>query len=197
MSPALTGRIFTASATWEPFLWLVIGVPYICLMLFLCQSSVLQKSSPCLQFVSLLSSKDLWLTKSLNIYKLINILLYRIQRLGLPWWLRWQRFCLQCRRPGFDPWKREWQPTPVFLPGKSHGQRSLMGYSPWGRKRLGNSWVTNIHIDCLGALYGEIFLYWSSPIFPTKTFKLYSSSFFPYFPFTHMKLSFVWCKDPT
>ena len=31
-------------------------------------------------------------------------------------------------------WKREWQPTPVFLPGKSHGKRSLVGYSPWGCK---------------------------------------------------------------
>ena len=31
---------------------------------------------------------------------------------------------------------RRWQPTPVFLPGKSHGQRSLMGYSPWGHKEL-------------------------------------------------------------
>ena len=48
--------------------------------------------------------------------------------------------CLQLGRPGFDPWvrkipwRRKWQPTPVFLPGKSHGQRSLVGYSPWGRK---------------------------------------------------------------
>ena len=31
-------------------------------------------------------------------------------------------------------WRRKWQPTPVFLPGESHGQRSLGGYSPWGRK---------------------------------------------------------------
>ena len=30
--------------------------------------------------------------------------------------------------------RRKWQPTPVFLPGKSHGQRSLAGYSPWGHK---------------------------------------------------------------
>ena len=30
------------------------------------------------------------------------------------------------------PWRREWQPTPVFLPRKSHGHRSLVGYSPWG-----------------------------------------------------------------
>ena len=33
---------------------------------------------------------------------------------------------------GEDPWKRAWQPTPVFLPGESHGQRSLVGYSPQG-----------------------------------------------------------------
>ena len=33
-----------------------------------------------------------------------------------------------------DPWRRTWQPTPVFLPGESHGQRILVGYSPWGRK---------------------------------------------------------------
>ena len=44
------------------------------------------------------------------------------------------------RRPGFNPWVRnipsirEWQPTSVFLPGESHGQRNLAGYSPWGRK---------------------------------------------------------------
>ena len=34
------------------------------------------------------------------------------------------------------PWRRTWQPTPVFLPGESHGQRSLVGYSPWGHKEL-------------------------------------------------------------
>ena len=33
-----------------------------------------------------------------------------------------------------DPWRREWQPTTVFLPGEFHEQRSLEGYSPWGRK---------------------------------------------------------------
>ena len=35
---------------------------------------------------------------------------------------------------GRFPWRREWQPTPVFLPGESRGQRSLAGYSPWGHK---------------------------------------------------------------
>ena len=34
---------------------------------------------------------------------------------------------------GKIPWRREWQPTPVFLPGESHGERSLAGHSPWGR----------------------------------------------------------------
>ena len=47
---------------------------------------------------------------------------------------------LQCRKPWFDSWvqrifwKKKWQPTPVFLPGKWHGQRSLAGYSPWSCK---------------------------------------------------------------
>ena len=47
-------------------------------------------------------------------------------------------FCLQCGRPGFDPWigkipwGRKWQPCPVFSPGESHGQRNMAGYSPWG-----------------------------------------------------------------
>ena len=36
--------------------------------------------------------------------------------------------------PGQIPWSRKWQPTPAFLPGESHGKRSLAGYSPWGRK---------------------------------------------------------------
>ena len=35
---------------------------------------------------------------------------------------------------GKIPWRRKWQPTPVFLPGKFHGQRSLAAYSPWGHK---------------------------------------------------------------
>ena len=60
----------------------------------------------------------------------------------IPWWLRRSRLCLQCRRPQFDPWvgkiswKRKWQHTPVFLPGKSHGERNLVSYSSWGHKEL-------------------------------------------------------------
>ena len=35
-----------------------------------------------------------------------------------------------------DPWRRKWQPTPLFLKGKPYGERRLGGYSPWGRKEL-------------------------------------------------------------
>ena len=41
-----------------------------------------------------------------------------------------------------DPWRRKGQPTPVSLPGEFHGQRSLAGYSPWGRKELDTTEVT-------------------------------------------------------
>ena len=54
-------------------------------------------------------------------------------------------FCLQCRRPRFDPWvwkvrgrRRAWQPTPVFLAGESHGQRSLAGLQSTGSQRVGH-----------------------------------------------------------
>ena len=43
---------------------------------------------------------------------------------------------------GKFPWRRKWQPTPVFLPGKSDEQRSLEAYSPWGHKRTGHDLVT-------------------------------------------------------
>ena len=62
---------------------------------------------------------------------------------GLPRWHSAKESACQrrrCKRGGFDPWvgkipwRRARQPTSVFLPGKSHGQRSLGGYSPWGHK---------------------------------------------------------------
>ena len=58
-----------------------------------------------------------------------------INGLRLPQWLGIKEFTCQCRRPGINPWvgripwRRKWQPIPVFLPGKSLGQRSLAGYS--------------------------------------------------------------------
>ena len=61
---------------------------------------------------------------------------------GLPWWLSGNKYTYQWRRPELDPWvrktpwRRAWQPTPVFLPGESDGQRSLADYSPWNKKRV-------------------------------------------------------------
>ena len=55
------------------------------------------------------------------------------------------------RRPEFDPWfgsipwRRKWQFTPVFFPGESHGQRSLVGYCPWGREELDMTEYIYIH----------------------------------------------------
>ena len=43
------------------------------------------------------------------------------------------------------PWSRKWQPSPVFLSGKFHGQRSLVGYSPWGHKELGTTDPLSLH----------------------------------------------------
>ena len=66
--------------------------------------------------------------------------------MGLSLRLRQQRICLKSRRPRFDPWvgkipwRREWLPTPVFLPWKFHGQRSLVGCSPQGHKESDTHW---------------------------------------------------------
>ena len=60
---------------------------------------------------------------------------------GLPWWLVGKN-PPAVQELGFDPWIRKipwggaWQPTPVFLPGEALGQKSLVGYSPWGCKEL-------------------------------------------------------------
>ena len=83
--------------------------------------------------------------------------------MGLPRGLSGSRVHLQCRRDrrcGFDPWvgkipwRRAWQPTPVFLSGESHGQRSLVGYSPWSHKpdttkamEHTHTWAWNTSLD--------------------------------------------------
>ena len=66
--------------------------------------------------------------------------------------------CRRSRRHGFDPWvskihwRRKWQPTPVLLPGKSHGWRNLVGCSPWGHKESDNTEQLHFHfsLSCIG-----------------------------------------------
>ena len=61
-------------------------------------------------------------------------------KLGFPGGASGKEPACQCRRSRSDPWvgkipwRRAWQPCPVFLPRESHGQRSPVGYGPWGRK---------------------------------------------------------------
>ena len=57
----------------------------------------------------------------------------------------------ETQKYGFDPWvrknpwSRKWQPTPVFLPGKLHGQRRVAGHSPWGGKESDTTEHTHPH----------------------------------------------------
>ena len=71
--------------------------------------------------------------------------------------------CRRHRRCGFVhwvkdiPWRRKWQPTPVFLPEKSHGQRTLVSYRPWGCKASGAAEHTHLcHITFDICIYCEI-----------------------------------------
>ena len=85
------------------------------------------------------------------IYNVIPVLI----RKGLPRWLSDIEFACQCRRYRRHefapwtrqiPWRRKWQLAPVFLPGKSHGQRILAGYSPWDHKRVGLCIFTCVYL---------------------------------------------------
>ena len=73
-------------------------------------------------------------------WKFVSQTASKVIMLSLPQWLSGKESACQWRRCGFGSWvgkillRRKWQPTPVFLPGESHGQRSLVGYSPWGCK---------------------------------------------------------------
>ena len=81
--------------------------------------------------------------------------IYWVRDFGYKYWFRWaprwpsgKEPACHCRRRGFRPWvrkipwRRKWQTTPVFLAVKSHGQRGLVGYSPWGKKRARYDLVT-------------------------------------------------------
>ena len=81
------------------------------------------------------------------------------------------------RDSGFDPWvrkipwRRKWQPTPVFLPGKSHRQRSLAGYSPWGPKESDMSeadLACGTHVGTIGLVENTLFKVDKNDLFLSK-----------------------------
>ena len=70
-------------------------------------------------------------------------MLHSVHLCYLSFWMAQQlKYACQFRRLGFNPWvrkipwRKKWQWTPVFSPGESHGQRTLVGYSPWDRKSV-------------------------------------------------------------
>ena len=77
---------------------------------------------------------------------------------------QWRR----CRTHGFGPWvrkiswRRKWQPTPVFLLGKSHGEGNLAGYNPWGSKRVRHDLATKqqqysiVYMYCIFSTYASV-----------------------------------------
>ena len=92
--------------------------------------------------------------------------------LGLPWWLSSKQSANQCRRCRFNPWVRKtpwrmaWQHTPIFLPGKSFEQRSLVGYTS---NKESNSTEHSIGL-------------------PWRCWKATCSFFFPIFSFPFLKI---------
>ena len=88
-------------------------------------------------------------------YKYTVIFTYACSNwIGIPRWLSGKESTCQCHRRGLNPWvrkipwRRKWKPTPVVLPGKSDSQRSLTGYSPWGRKEL-LRWLSDFYFHQL------------------------------------------------
>ena len=77
-------------------------------------------------------------------------------------WLHAKESACQCRRCRLDPWvgkipwRRKWLPTPVFLPGESHGQRGLEGYSPWGHKRVKHNLMTTTTTLYISIVFNHI-----------------------------------------
>ena len=72
---------------------------------------------------------------------------------------------------GRFPWRREWKSTPVFLPGKSHGQRSLVGYSLWGHKESDTTERLHFHFQEHSSLLAPVEQDCPSPIHCSKSHK--------------------------
>ena len=87
---------------------------------------------------------------------------------------------------GKIPWRREWLPTPVFLPGKFHGQRSLASYSPWESRRVGHNWVTFITLLHL-PVYIDTNIKWTFTICK----EMYKNGAYPQRVYNVLKVKYV------
>ena len=87
----------------------------------------------------------------LRVIGAISFNVYMYLTVGFPGGSDGRESACNAGTPRFDPWlgkiawRRAWQPMPVFLPTESHGQRSLVGYHPWGHKRVRHDGPSNTH----------------------------------------------------
>ena len=118
-------------------------------------------------------SKSCRFSASLSAFGIVNLFSFTgsSEGMGLPRWHNGKEPACQSRRHkrcGFHPWLRKipwsgkWQLTPKFLPGKSHGQRSLAGCNPWGRKELDTTEQGLFFAAVLGLLIIGLLLLWST-----------------------------------
>ena len=75
---------------------------------------------------------------------------------------KWGKLYAEFRGHCDGLWRRQWHPTPVLLPGRSHGRRSLVGCSPWGHEELDTYWVTSLSLFT--------FMHWRRKWQPTPVF---------------------------
>ena len=89
-----------------------------------------------------------------------------------------------------DPWRRKWQPTPVFSPGESHGQRSWVSYSPWGGKKSDTR-----HNWACTCLHTHIHTHTHSRINDASLKQETLHSFLTEIHFSQQKYHAHWCKE--
>ena len=127
-----------------------------------------QKMGPGRHIFPLVEGRKPWRTESASkecmwwwiLLMALNIFIIPCAVFGLPRWRSGKDSACQCRRRkrlGFNlwvrkiPWRRKWQPTPVSLPGKFHGQRSLAGYTVHGSVAKSPTQLSDFTFSCCGA----------------------------------------------
>ena len=119
-----------------------------------------------LQFPSFLSFDSIYLFVCLFIQPVLRTCYVLGTGYRLPKWLSGKESTYQYRRHRFNSWvrkihwRRKWQPTPVLLPEKSHGQRSMAGYCPWGCKE--SNVTEHTHMPYMHFSFGQCYFLWLS-----------------------------------